>query len=270
MFFRKIYIILFTLLLFTSCDKDGTVYTGPSEEVTQYIDNPIGSGDECCLKIDESDEFCDEICFLDFTSPITQNFYKFNKDDIIQDIYGSSNILTLDSFADEYLLGIPVTTIETEGNDIIYAVTEFDFNDNGVQDPGEPGDYEWFDENGDLIAETDNEFYEYYYGDLITQYNDEEVAKLGWQYEASLVLGVDYYLYDKKYWVHGWASVMPFSKGLTDYSFVYDGGDIDFDLGLVAGYKFDKSFGVFGEARYLRYWGIDSYEIKAGLNYTIV
>jgi hypothetical protein len=37
----------------------------------------------------------------------------------------------------------------------------------------------------------------------------------------------------------------------------------------VAGYKFDKSFGVFGEARYLRYWGIDSYELKVGLNYTI-
>ena len=45
--------------------------------------------------------------------------------------------------------------------------------------------------------------------------------------------------------------------------------DIDFDIGIVAGYKFDKSFGVFGEARYLRYWSIDSYELKVGLNYTV-
>ena len=29
------------------------------------------------------------------------------------------------------------------------------------------GSYEWFDENGELIEETDDEFYEYYYGDII-------------------------------------------------------------------------------------------------------
>jgi len=144
-----------------------------------------------------------------------------------------------------------------------------DLNDNGVQDPGEFGSYEWYNEDGELIAETDDEFYEYYYGDIINLYNEEEVDKLGWQYEASFVIGVDYYLYNKQYWVHGWASILPISKGLTDYSFVYESGDIDFDIGVVAGYKFDKSFGVFGEARYLRYWSIDSYELKVGLNYTV-
>ena len=48
-----------------------------------------------------------------------------------------------------------------------------------------------------------------------------------------------------------------------------ESGDIDFDLGLVAGWKFNRNFGIFGEGRYLRYWGIDSYELKAGINYTI-
>ena len=144
-----------------------------------------------------------------------------------------------------------------------------DLNDNGIQDPGEFGSYEWFDENGELIAETDDEFYEYYYGDIINLYNEEEVNALGWQYEASLVIGLDYYLYDKKYWVHGWASILPISKGLTEYSFIYESGDIDFDLGLVAGWKFNRNLGVFGEARYLRYWSIDSYELKVGLNYTV-
>ena len=46
-------------------------------------------------------------------------------------------------------------------------------------------------------------------------------------------------------------------------------GDIDFDLGIVTGWKYNRNLGVFGEARYLRYWGIDSYELKIGLNYTI-
>ena len=144
-----------------------------------------------------------------------------------------------------------------------------DLNDNGVQDPGEFGNYEWFDENGELIAETDDEFYEYYYGDIINLYNEEEVNALGWQYEASLVIGLDYYLYDKKYWVHGWASILPISKGLTEYSFIYESGDIDFDLGLVAGWKFNRNLGVFGEGRYLSAFGIDAYEVKAGVNLTI-
>ena len=38
-----------------------------------------------------------------------------------------------------------------------------------------------------------------------------------------------------------------------------------FILGL---WKFNKKFGVFGEGRIISYWGIDSYELKAGLNYT--
>ena len=144
-----------------------------------------------------------------------------------------------------------------------------DFNQNGVQDPGEPGDYEWFDEDNQLIAESDGEFYEYYYGDVINLYNEEEIDKLGYQWESSVVLGVDYYLYNKKYWVHGWASIMPYSKGLTDYSFNYEDGDIDFDIGIVTGYKFNRNIGIFGEGRYLSYFGINAYELKAGVNVTI-
>ena len=144
-----------------------------------------------------------------------------------------------------------------------------DENGNGTHDLGEYEDYNWYDNNGDLIASTNDEFYEYYYGDLITQYNDEYVDALGYQWEASFVIGVDYYLYDKKYWVHGWASVIPYSKGLTDYAFVYQKKDVDFDIGLVAGYKFNKSIGIFGEGRYLSYFGIDAYELKAGVNVTI-
>jgi len=144
-----------------------------------------------------------------------------------------------------------------------------DLNDNGIQDPGEYGNYEWFDENNELIAETDGEFYEYYYGDIINLYNEEIIDGYGYQWEASLVLGVDYYLYEKQYWVHGWASIIPISKGLTDYAFQYEKGDIDFDIGLVAGYKFNRNIGIFGEGRYLRYFGIDAYELKAGVNVTI-
>jgi hypothetical protein len=62
---------------------------------------------------------------------------------------------------------------------------------------------------------------------------------------------------------------MPYSKGLSDYSFKYESGDVDFDLGIVAGWKFNRNFGVFGEGRYLSSFGIDAYEVKAGVNFTI-
>ena len=144
----------------------------------------------------------------------------------------------------------------------------FGYQDEQYIVEGDITDYYWYNESGDLVADSDDEFYEYYYGDLIAQYNEDEIDKLGWQYESSIVLGIDYYKYEKQWWVHGWATVIPFSKGLTPHAFKYKKGAIDYDLGLITGWKLNKSFGIFGEGRYLSYWGIDSYEIKAGINYT--
>ncbi len=129
-------------------------------------------------------------------------------------------------------------------------------------------DYLWYGPDGQIIAETDGEFYEYIYGDLIHTYNEEVIDALGYQWESSVALGVDFYHYTKSNWVHGWVTVMPYSYGLTDYSFTYEPDDIDLDVGLIAGMKVNKHFGLFGEARYLSYFGIDSYSLKAGLNYT--
>ena len=136
----------------------------------------------------------------------------------------------------------------------------------------EPGfnDYIWTGPDGNIVAETDGEFYEYIYGDLIYQYNEEVVEALGYQWESSVALGIDFYHYDRKNWIHSWITVMPYSYGLTDYSFNYESSEtkLDIDFGIVAGMKVNKHFGLFGEARYLSYFGIDSYTIKAGLNYT--
>ena len=131
-------------------------------------------------------------------------------------------------------------------------------------------DYIWTGPDGDVVAETDGEFYEYIYGDLIYLYNEEVVDALGYQWESSLAIGIDFYHYDRKNWIHSWLTIMPYHYGLTDYSFKYDLSDskLDIDFGIVAGMKVSKHFGLFGEARYLSYFGIDSYTIKAGLNYT--
>ena len=56
-----------------------------------------------------------------------------------------------------------------------------------------------------------------------------------------------------------------------DYSFNYDVVDnkIDYDLGMVLGWKLSKKFGVFFEARYLNMYNIQSYEAKSGFNWLI-
>ena len=131
-------------------------------------------------------------------------------------------------------------------------------------------DYLWYGPDGTIVAETDGEFYEYIYGDLIYQYNEQVIDALGYQWESSVAIGIDFYHYDRKNWIHSWLTVMPYSYGLTDYSFNYETSEtkVDVDFGIVAGMKVSKHFGLFGEGRYLSYFGIDSYTLKAGLNYT--
>ena len=50
---------------------------------------------------------------------------------------------------------------------------------------------------------------------------------------------------------------------------IRDRSNIDFDIGTVLGFKVSKRFGVFLEGRYQKYWDINNYEIKTGVNYTI-
>ena len=45
--------------------------------------------------------------------------------------------------------------------------------------------------------------------------------------------------------------------------------NIDFDFGGVIGTKLTKRLGIFVEGRWRRYWDIDNYELKTGINYSI-
>ena len=132
-------------------------------------------------------------------------------------------------------------------------------------------DYLWWDEQGNLVATTDEEFYTLVYGEIVDEYNEDYARDLGYQHELSLSLGVDYYKYNPNNWVHFWATAYPFNKGMSDYSFNYDVVDnnIDYDLGMVLGWKLSKKFGVFFEARYLNMYNIQSYEAKSGFNWLI-
>ena len=132
-------------------------------------------------------------------------------------------------------------------------------------------DFVWYNDEGQIVANTDEQFYKQVYGEIVRQYNEDYAKDLGYQNELSLSLGADYYKYTPKNWFHFWVTAYPVTKGYSDYSFNYDVVDnqMDFDLGLVYGWKLTNKFGIFLEGRYLNMYDVQSYESKIGLNWLI-
>ena len=128
---------------------------------------------------------------------------------------------------------------------------------------------------------------------MLEEYIDGVKSNLGYQRETSLVLGVDYYHYGDKWWVHAWGNMMPYHFGHDMYSYhnasayeqhkenknkphtfkfsepMWRGWD-DYDVGAILGVKIQDNLGVFTEGRYLYYWERPAYDIKFGLNYQFV
>ena len=107
-------------------------------------------------------------------------------------------------------------------------------------------DFKWYNAEGMLVANTDDQFYKQIYGEIVREYNEEWAKEQGYQNELSLSVG-------------------------ADYSFNYDVAEngMDYDLGLVYGWKLTNKFGIFLEARYLNMYDIQSYEAKTGFNWLI-
>jgi len=133
-------------------------------------------------------------------------------------------------------------------------------------------DQNWYDvSDGDstLVATSNDEFFNHYFGDAVARYNERELEKLGLQKELSAVLGVAYYKYTPKFWLHTWYNFLPYHYGLDDYSYEYEDSMAEWDAGIIFGTKITKSLGLFVEGIHMRYWGKEIYEVKFGFNYLI-
>ena len=137
-------------------------------------------------------------------------------------------------------------------------------------------DWYWTDADGTLVATSDEEFYQTVYGEIVEDYNDTYARNLGYQHELALSVGVDYYKYFTRgdgnpSWMHFWATAYPYNSGLSDYSFNYDSAEngIDYDTGIVFGWKLSKKFGIFIQSRYINMYDVQSYEALAGINLLI-
>jgi hypothetical protein len=124
--------------------------------------------------------------------------------------------------------------------------------------------YYWEDPNGNAVANSDAEFNEYHMPGIIVMYNENNKVK-EWQAEASLAIGVDFYLGNDNYYSHVWVNAFPESVGLTEKS--YTGDDIQYDIGALVGANLSEHIGVFIEGNKLSYFGREEYNIGMGVNY---
>ena len=128
----------------------------------------------------------------------------------------------------------------------------------------EDADYYWTDPDSNAVAYSDAEFYEYHMPGIIEQYNEENKVK-EWQAEASIVVGLDFYLGNDNFYSHIWINSYIESKGLTDKS--YNGDEKQYDVGLLLGAKLGDHIGVFVEGSKLNYYGREEYNVSTGVNW---
>ena len=131
---------------------------------------------------------------------------------------------------------------------------------------------EYFSPDGELVASSQEVWEEVVIPEVINNYVEKQRNSIQNIVEYSFVLGLDYYHFTKDFWFHTWGNVMPYHLD-TDNAYSYhkfnNGQWVDYSLGLIYGYRFNKSLGIFVEGRYNKYWNRQWHNFSVGLNYVI-
>jgi len=133
-------------------------------------------------------------------------------------------------------------------------------------------DGEYFSPNGELVASSQAVWEEVVIPQVINNYVEKQKSSISNIVEYSFVFGLDFYHFTKDFWFHTWGNLMPYhldTKNIYSYH-KYNGGQwIDYSVGLIYGYRFNKSLGIFVEGRYNKYWNRRWHNFSVGLNYVI-
>ena len=151
----------------------------------------------------------------------------------------------------------------------------------------ETSDWYWVDPEGNRIADTDLEFRETVFTDLMNRYNNEQWDLLDAFGEVAPIVGMDFYHYKNNFWIHAYANyILPYHKYIKgDEAVSYlnrnnwgKGGLIqdadleqweDYSAGINFGWKLNKNLGVFFEGEYAKMWDSELFNTSIGLNYTL-
>ena len=151
----------------------------------------------------------------------------------------------------------------------------------------EVSDWYWIDPQGHIVANSDLEFRDTVFEDLINRYNNEIWDQLDYFGVLSPVVGFDLYHYKRNFWLHAHGSyLLPYHKyiqGDIDFSYLnrnnWGLGGLrqdsegeqweDYQLGVSFGWKISKSIGVFVEGEYTKFWDSKIYNSSIGLNFRL-
>ncbi len=134
------------------------------------------------------------------------------------------------------------------------------------------GSIEYLDPSGNIVATSTEVWEEVVIPTVLENYVAKKKEEAPFKLEYSLVLGFDYYKYQKDFWLHGWGSVMPYHVKQGDkFSYHnYNGGQwVDYSGGVIFGYKLNRSLGLFVEGTYNKYWNRRWHKFSMGVNYII-
>ena len=130
----------------------------------------------------------------------------------------------------------------------------------------------YFAPDGTIVANSQEVWEEVVIPQVIDDYVEDQRNSLDNTVEYSAVVGFDYYHFTKDFWFHSWGNLMPYHLNTGgEYSYYnYKGKQwLDYSGGLIFGYRFNKSLGVFAEGRYSKYWNRVWHNFSVGINYVI-
>jgi len=130
----------------------------------------------------------------------------------------------------------------------------------------------YYNPDGDIVAYSSDVWEQIVIPEVLANYTEKKRNELNNRLQHSLVVGLDYYYYNKNFWIHTWANLMPYhynDKNEFSYHNYIDGQWLDYSGGMIFGQKINKRLGVFAEGKYNKYWNREWYDFKMGINYII-
>jgi len=135
------------------------------------------------------------------------------------------------------------------------------------------GIIQYTDPQGNIVAENTEIWEGVVIPQVLSDYTEKKRNELENTIQHSLILGFDYYYYSKKLWLHSWGNLMPwhYDEGGEFSYHKFNNGEqwYDYSGGLIFGYKYSKSLGVFVEGKYNKYWNREWHDFSFGVNYII-
>jgi len=132
---------------------------------------------------------------------------------------------------------------------------------------------EYKDPSGALVATNPEVWKEVVIPQMLSNYTEKKRNELERIIQHSIVIGFDYYKYNKSTWLHAWGNLMPWhyddGNEFSYHNYIEDDQWYDYTGGIIYGIKVNKNLGYFVEGKYNKYWNREWYDFKLGVNYII-